>query len=103
MLQRPSNHEICKKVRDALEALKADRFMFGPTKHLSGDMDELELESEADLTPLLIELLEEISDAGQIECYAGSPPLNAPTTRKLARWNFGRTVGKANGAAGICI
>ena len=74
MSQRPSNHEICKKIKDALEALRAGRFMFGPTKHLAGDMEDLELESEPDLTPLLVELLREINAAGPVPCYAGTRP-----------------------------
>jgi len=74
MLKRPSNHETCKKIKDALEALRAGKFMIGFTKHLSADMDELNLESEAELVPLLCVLLGEIDEVGPIECYAGTRP-----------------------------
>ncbi len=74
-----------------MEALKAGRITVVVTKHLSGDMEDLELESEADLTPLLIELLEEIIDAGPIECYAGThPPQRSyePEIRALELWAY---------------
>lgn len=91
MPQRPSKHEICKKVRDALEALGAGKFMIGLTKHLSADTDELNLESEADLVPLLSELLEEIDEAGPIKCYAGTRPPQRSYEReilKLELWAY---------------
>lgn len=73
MPPRPSNREICKKISDALEALRAGRISLALDKHLVGDLAELEVES-ADLPQLLIQLVEEIQTAGPIECYAGARP-----------------------------
>ena len=88
---RPSKHEICKKIKDALESLTARRIMFGTNKHLPDDMDGLEMESEADLPPLLIKLLNEINEAGPLECYAGTrPPLRSyePEIHRLELWAY---------------
>lgn len=74
MSPRPSNREICGKIASALDALKAERFQFGPSKHISGDLAELEIDASGDLPALLIELLGEIQNQGPIECYAGTRP-----------------------------
>jgi hypothetical protein len=71
---RPSKKEICNKVADALAALKAGRFQIGPTKHLSGDLEALQLATTKDLSNLLIVLLEEVKNADPIKCYAGTRP-----------------------------
>lgn len=71
---RPSPHEICKKVADALEALKGGRFTPALTKHLVGDLESLELDSADDLPDLLMEFLKEIQTANPIHCYAGTKP-----------------------------
>ena len=73
MFTRPSNREICGKVADALAALRAGQFQFGPTKHISGDLDDLGVDT-ADLLEVLVELLEEVQNAGPIQCYAGTRP-----------------------------
>lgn len=74
MQPRPSNHEICKKIADALEALRGGKFSPVLTKHLTSDLDDLDLESANDLPSLLIELFEEIQTIGPVECYAGARP-----------------------------
>jgi hypothetical protein len=74
MLPRPSPREMCGKVTDALTALQSGRFQLGPLKHLSGDLEELELPSAVELPNLLIDLLGEIQQTGPIECYAGTRP-----------------------------
>lgn len=74
MEPRPSAREICKKVADALEALRHGRLAVAVTKHLVGDLSDLELESADDLGDLLIDLLEEIQQANPVECYVGSNP-----------------------------
>ncbi len=51
---RPSPHEICKKVADALDAFKGGRFTFAVVKHLSGDLETLELDSADDSTGVTI-------------------------------------------------
>ena len=87
---RPSNKEICNKVADALGALRDGRFQIGPTKHLTGDLDELQLETP-ELPGLLIVLLEEIKNAGPIECYAGTrPPQRSyePEIAQLELWPY---------------
>lgn len=73
MPPRPSNREIGNKVADALDALRAGRFQFGTRKHISADLDDLGVDT-ADLLALLIVLLEEIQNAGPIQCYAGTRP-----------------------------
>jgi hypothetical protein len=71
---RPSPHEICKKVAEALDALKGGRFTFAVLKHLSGDLETLELDSADDLPDLLVEFLNEIQAANPIPCYVGGRP-----------------------------
>jgi hypothetical protein len=91
MRPRPSNHELCKKVADALVALRGGKFSLALTKHLSGDLAELELESANDLPDLLIELLEEIASIGPVECYAGTkPPQRSyePEIKGLELWAY---------------
>jgi hypothetical protein len=91
MFMRPSPKEICNKVADALVALRAGRFQFGPLKHLSGDLAEMELDAASGLPGLLVVLLEEIKSAGPIECYAGTrPPQRSyePETLKLELWAY---------------
>src|ERR1035441_1202888 len=91
---RPSNHEICKKVAEASEALKAGRFMLALTKHLVGDLAELELDSADDLPDLLMELLREIQAANPFDCYAGtSPPQRSyeDEIRNLELWAYCRS------------
>lgn len=88
---RPSNKEICNKVADALGALRDGRFQVGPTKHLVGDLEELQLETAKDLPVLLIVLLEEIKNAGPITCYAGTrPPQRSyePEILQLELWPY---------------
>lgn len=74
MPARPSNKEICKKVADALAAIEAGRRFIALTKHLVGDLAELELEDEAALWELIPRLLKEIRKADPVRCYAGSRP-----------------------------
>jgi len=74
MQPRPSNHEICKKIADALAAIRGDKFSQVVTKHIYADLADMELDSATDLPGLLIELLEEIRIIGPIECYAGGKP-----------------------------
>jgi hypothetical protein len=91
MLPRPTNRELCNKVAEALDAIKAGRFTIGVTKHLSGDLAKLELESGADLPKLLLELLGEIQNVGPIECYAGTrPPQRSyePEIQNLELWAY---------------
>lgn len=91
MPDRPHNHEICKKIADALAALRAGKFTPTLTKHIVGDLEELELESATDLPQLLIELVEEIQNTGPIGCYAGTrPPQRSyePEIRNLELWAY---------------
>ena len=83
MSPRPSNKEIYDKVCFALESLRAGRWQIGLTKHLTGDLAELELDSTQDLPNLLIELLEEIKAAGPVSCYAGSRPPQRSYEREI--------------------
>ena len=55
-------------------ALRHGRFMIAVTKHLTGDLDGLALETERELPALLIGLLEEIEAANPLNCYAGMRP-----------------------------
>jgi hypothetical protein len=71
-------------------ALRAGRLQYGPLKHLSGDLDDLGIDTP-DLSGLLIELLEEIQNAGPIECYAGTrPPQRSyePEILRLELWAY---------------
>ena len=91
MPPRPHHHEICKKIADALAAIKAGRISLVLTKHLVWDLEGLELESATELSQLLIELLDEIQHAGPIQCYAGSrPPQRSyePEIRDLELWAY---------------
>lgn len=74
MSARPSNHEICKKVADALTAVEAGRRYIALTKHFAADVGELGLEGEAALWELVAKLLKEIRKADPVRCYAGSRP-----------------------------
>lgn len=92
MHPRPSNHEICKKIADALTALRDGKFTQVVTKHIYGDLADLELDSaEQQLPGLLIELLEEIQTIGPIECYAGGKPpqrSHEPELAGLELWAY---------------
>jgi hypothetical protein len=91
MFTRPSNREIYGKVADALVALRAGRFQFGPLKHLSGDLAGLQLASASELPDLLIVLLEEIQHEGPITRYAGTrPPQRSyePQILNLELWAY---------------
>jgi hypothetical protein len=88
---RPSNKEIVSKVKLAMDDLKANKFMFGTTKHLAGDLDAIGLETTKDLPSLLIELLEEINAVGPLGCYAGTrPPQRSyePEIKNLELWAY---------------
>jgi len=74
MFSRPTPKEIINKVSEALLAIKAGRFQTPLTKHLSGDLDELQLDDAAALPALLSDFLEEIKNAGPNDCYAGTRP-----------------------------
>ncbi len=74
MSTRPSPREVEKKIGDALTALKAGRVLHALTKHLAGDLADLELDSVADLVGLVEIFLREIQDAGAVSCYAGGHP-----------------------------
>jgi hypothetical protein len=74
---RPTPHEICKKVQDALLAIQANRRVLGVTKHLLNDFDALGISSELELWEVLPRLVQEIINAGPLECYlhvGGHPP-----------------------------
>ncbi|MGA2556579.1 MAG: hypothetical protein ABSG04_09945 [Verrucomicrobiota bacterium] len=74
---RPSAHEICKKVQDALWAIQANRRVLGVTKHLLSDFDALEISSETELWEVLPRLMQEIINAKPPDCYChlgGHPP-----------------------------
>jgi hypothetical protein len=92
MQPRPSPHEICKKIEDALSALRAGRIQQVVTKHIYGDLADLEIDSAEDQLPgLLIELLEEIQTIGPIECYAGCKPpqrSHEPELSGLELWAY---------------
>jgi len=104
MHPRPSNHEICKKIADALTALRDGKFTQVVTKHIYGDLADLELDSaEQQLPGLLIELLEEIQTIGPIECYAAANHHNGHTNLNSLAWSFGLTAGTVNAWAGRCI
>lgn len=74
MFFRPSHKELCGKVADALKALNCGRFLLGPLKHLSGDLEELQLAEAAELPQVLVELLNEIQREGPATCYRGGRP-----------------------------
>ena len=91
MSLRPSNKEICKKLADGLVALKCGRFQFGPTKHISGDLADMQLDAASDIPDLLRELLEEIQHEGPTKCYAGTrPPQRSyePEILNLELWAY---------------
>jgi hypothetical protein len=83
MLPRPSSKEIHGKVILALELLRSGRWQIGLTKHLTGDLAELELDATQDLPDLLIVLLEEIKAAGPVNCYAGTRPPQRSYEREI--------------------
>jgi hypothetical protein len=89
---RPSPHEICKKITDALAALRAGKFQQVVSKHLYGDLADLEIDdAEAELPGLLIELFEEIRTIGPIDCYAGTKPpqrSHEPELADLELWAY---------------
>ena len=102
MTLRPSNREICNKIADALAALRAGKFQQVVSKHVYGDLADLEIENaETELPGLLIELLEEIQTTGPIECYAGGKPPQrsyAPELAGLELWAYhwhSRRLGRA--------
>jgi hypothetical protein len=88
---RPSAHEICKKVRDALLAIHAGRRQAPFTKHLIGDCQELNIYSAQELWGCLVELMKEILDANPVACYAGChPPTRSyeAETRNMELWAY---------------
>ena len=88
---RPSTREMCKKIADALAALRSGKFTQVVTKHIYGDLADLELDSASDLPGLLIELLEEIQTIGPVECYrGGKPPQRSyePELNGLELWPY---------------
>jgi hypothetical protein len=90
MLPRPSKHEICKKIADALDAVTNERLQTGPQKHISDDLDALAIDT-GELVRTLITLLNEIKDADPIQCYAGSrPPQRSyePEIEGLELWAY---------------
>lgn len=88
---RPTNREIHKKVTDARDAIAAGNFQFGPTKHIAGDLEELQLDSAGELPGIMAILLEEILEAGPDMCYAGGyPPQRSYESeiRNLELWAY---------------
>jgi len=88
---RPSNHEICKKIADALAALRGGKFQQVVTKHIYGDLADLELDSADELPGLLVKLLEEIKTIGPVKCYAGGHPPHRsyePELKGLELWPY---------------
>jgi len=91
MQLRPSNHEICKKIADALVAIRGGKFSQVVTKHIYADLADMELDSATEIPGLLIELLEEIQTIGPIECYAGGKPPQwsyEPELHNLELWAY---------------
>jgi hypothetical protein len=75
MDNRPSKHEICKKVAEALASLRAGKPMVVVSRHIYSDLAALGVDTE-EFPPLLIKLLEEIQSADPVKCYVGRhPPL----------------------------
>jgi len=74
MPKRPSKNEITKKVHSGLEAVRANRRSFAVRKHLTDDLDQLDLASEDDYWKLIESFLGEIIAANPLACYAGSFP-----------------------------
>jgi hypothetical protein len=91
MPSRPTDREIIKKCRDALDAVVAGRHIpVAVEKHLVHDLDDLEIETD-DLWDIAIELLKEIQGAKPELCYAGShPPLKSyePEIKDEELWAF---------------
>jgi len=88
---RPSNHEICKKVADALVILKAGARMMVVSRHYYSDLADLELDSPEEFQDLLVVLLGEIQRLGPTECYAGGRPPQRSYDKELANvelWAF---------------
>lgn len=74
MPPRPSNHEIIKKIQDALEGIKAHRCKIPLTKHWSDDLAALEISTEKEMWQILPILLSEIQEADPLTCYVGGSP-----------------------------
>lgn len=88
---RPTDHEILKKVRDALEAIEAGRRQIALTKHLVADCEELGLSGEAELWELLPSLFRELIQCDPVQCYVGGrPPIRSfePGIRDKELWAF---------------
>jgi hypothetical protein len=82
MVNRPSNHEICKKIADALEFLRAGKTMMVVNRHIYADMAEMGVDTE-DFPSLLIELLQEIQVADPVKCYKGKHPPDRSTDPEI--------------------
>lgn len=74
MSNRPSSKETIKKVRDALDAVKEGRRLRVLSKHFSGDMAALQIDSDEEMWQILPELLGEVLHCGPVECYSGGRP-----------------------------
>jgi hypothetical protein len=71
---RPSDREIFSKILDAKDAILDGRRTIAIQKHLAGDLEDLALDSTAELWDLLPFLLDEIVQANPLHCYAGGRP-----------------------------
>jgi hypothetical protein len=89
-MERPSNRELYDRVSDALAAILAGKYQF-LSKHIAGDLEELEVTDEKELISLVAEGLREIRAETPAKCWVGGrPPARSyePELKKLELWAF---------------
>lgn len=74
MQNRPSAKELHGKVSTAIKAVHEGNYQFSITKHLSNDLDALQVGSEDELMDLVLSLLGDILKQGPQDCYRGGHP-----------------------------
>lgn len=67
---RPSNHELAKRIKEAKEFLKIRPGVFANPSKVVGELYDLNINDTNDVWPLIIDLLEEITP----DDYEGSRP-----------------------------
>ena len=74
MQNRPSAKGLRGKVCAAINAVQEGLYQFPITKHLSSDLDALQIGSEDELMDLVLSLLNDILKQSPDDCYRGGHP-----------------------------